>query len=49
MLCIGRKKKKKTPFIVTVRQNFSTIMHPFAVAKEWMRGLDDKDTIRLNG
>ena len=34
---------------VTVSQNFATIMHPFAVTKEWMKGLDDKDRIRLNG
>ena len=35
---------------VTVSQNFATIMHPwpFAVTKEWMKGLDDKDRIRLN-
>ena len=27
---------------VTVSQNFTTIMHPFAVTKEWMKGLDDQ-------
>ena len=43
------RKKRKTPFIVSARQNFATIMHPFTVDKEWMRFLGDKDKIRLNG
>ena len=45
---VGRKKKKN-PFIVTVKQNFSTIMHPFSVTSEWCKGLGDKNKIKLNG
>ena len=42
------RKKKKNPFIVTVKQNFSTIMHPFAVVKEWCKYLGDRDRIKIN-
>jgi hypothetical protein len=42
------RKKRKMPFIVSARQNFATIMHPFTVTKPWMKFLGDKDNVRLN-
>ena len=47
-ILLGRKKRKH-PFIVSAKENFSAIMHPFAVNKEWCRGLGDKDRKKLEG
>jgi len=35
--------------ILSVTQNFSKLMHPFTVNREWFKGFDNKDTLKIEG
>lgn len=48
----GRERKthgKAKPMILSTSNNFSRIMHPFAVDKEWFKGFDNKDIKNIDG
>lgn len=40
---------KEKPVMISASQNFATIIHPFAVDKEWFKGLSSKDMKKLKG
>ena len=40
---------KAKPMILSTSNNFSRIMHPFAVDKEWFKGFDNKDMKNIDG
>eukprot|EP00731_Ephydatia_muelleri_P036533 Em0273g2a len=40
---------KAKSMILSTSNNFSRIMHPFAVDKEWFKGFDNKDMKNIDG
>ncbi len=40
---------KEKPVMITASQNFATIIHPFAIDKEWLKGLNSKDIKKFEG
>jgi len=42
-------KTSKKPMILSATQNFSKLIHPFAVNREWFKGYDSRDTLKVEG